>query len=107
MPADSKRPRKSSASTTLSTRTSTVSAADDDDNDANDAVDRGLADEDGASKRRDMGSSYRHLAGTSAAGEIQAPRAAGYDPSKGAAYNDTVSKRAFIAMKAFFDEIFG
>ena len=104
MPADSKRPRKSSASTTLSTRTSTVSAADDDDNDA---VDRGLADEDGASKRRDMGSSYRHLAGTSAAGEIQAPRAAGYDPSKGAAYNDTVSKRAFIAMKAFFDEIFG
>ena len=46
---------------------------------------------------------------TSYAGAVHAftVPAAGNDPKKGAAYNDTVSKRAFVAMKAFFDEIFG
>ena len=31
---------------------------------------------------------------------------AGDDPSKGAAYDETADKRSWIAMKAFFDEIF-
>jgi dienelactone hydrolase len=45
---------------------------------------------------------------TSYAGAVHAftVPAAGNDPSKGAAYNEKVSKRAFTAMKAFFDEIF-
>ena len=46
---------------------------------------------------------------TSYAGAVHAftVPAAGNDPSKGAAYDQKASKRAFIAMKAFFDEIFG
>ena len=46
---------------------------------------------------------------TSYAGAVHAftVPAAGNDPSKGAAYDEKASKRAFIAMKAFFDEIFG
>lgn len=45
---------------------------------------------------------------TSYAGAVHAftVKAAGNDPSKGAAYDEKVSKRAFLAMKAFFDEIF-
>lgn len=46
---------------------------------------------------------------TSYAGAVHAftVKAAGNDPSKGAAYDERASKRAFVAMKAFFDEIFG
>jgi dienelactone hydrolase len=45
---------------------------------------------------------------TSYAGAVHAftVPAAGNDPSKGAAYDEKVSKRAFIAMKDFFDEVF-
>ncbi len=32
---------------------------------------------------------------------------AGNDPSKGAAYDEVADKRSWIAMKAFFDEVFG
>ena len=31
---------------------------------------------------------------------------AGNDPSKGAAYDEVADKRSWIAMKAFFDELF-
>ena len=46
---------------------------------------------------------------TSYAGAVHAftVKAAGTDPSKGAAYDDKASKRAFAAMKSFFAEIFG
>lgn len=46
---------------------------------------------------------------TSYAGAVHAftVPGAGNDPSKGAAYDEKASKRAFAAMKSFFDEIFG
>jgi dienelactone hydrolase len=34
-------------------------------------------------------------------------REAGDDPSKGAAYHEAADRRSWIAMKAFFDELFG
>jgi dienelactone hydrolase len=34
-------------------------------------------------------------------------RAAGDDPSKGAAYHEAADRRSWIAMKVFFDELFG